>query len=61
MSAKAGYGLLIHHIARERTIHEGGVVSDAAAASEGRSRGTGTTGTGTTGTATADGGTSPAT
>jgi len=59
MSAKAGYGLLIHHIARERTIHEGGVVSGAAAAgtssapSEGRSRSTGTT--------TADGGTSSAT
>ncbi|PSQ98820.1 MAG: xanthorhodopsin [Bacteroidetes bacterium QS_9_68_14] len=53
IAAKAGYGLLIHHIARERTIHEGGVVSDAAAAAEGRSR--------STGTATADGGTSPAT
>ena len=30
ISAKAGYGLLIHHIARERTIHEGDVVSPKA-------------------------------
>ncbi|PSQ75764.1 MAG: xanthorhodopsin [Bacteroidetes bacterium QH_8_67_23] len=32
ISAKAGYGLMIHHIARERTEHEGGVVSTKATA-----------------------------
>jgi bacteriorhodopsin len=34
ISAKAGYGLLIHHIARERTEHEGGVVSTKATAGD---------------------------
>jgi bacteriorhodopsin len=40
MAAKAGYGLMIHHIARERTIHEGGVVSPKATAGDTADRAT---------------------